>query len=158
MSSSGRLACLALLALASCERSTEPASNKSPLQQVDQILSDVENGKLPTPVATEEEPVEGETPQENPPSEQDPANPPVVKPEVPVAMPVPDKPGFVVSPYSGKWVDVTEAKPGEIVADPHAAGDEPKVFRVPEFELPEPEALEEAEEEPAAEAGAAEGE
>jgi hypothetical protein len=50
---------------------------------------------------------------------------------VPVARPVPDKPGFVVSPYNGKWIDVTGIEPGSLVADPHARPEEKKYFRVP---------------------------
>lgn len=49
----------------------------------------------------------------------------------PVAIPVPDKPGFVFSPYNNKVVDVRELPSGTLVMDPHFAGSEKKIFRVP---------------------------
>lgn len=59
---------------------------------------------------------------------------PAVEAGIPVAKPVPDKPGFVVSPYSGKWVDVRGIPAGTLVADPHKPDEEGRkqVFRVPE--------------------------
>src|SRR6266446_722287 len=46
----------------------------------------------------------------------------------PYARPVPDKPGFVYSPYDEKFViDVRGAPPGTVVTDPNSG----KVFRVP---------------------------
>lgn len=59
-----------------------------------------------------------------------PADP--VKPAVPVAKPVPDKLGFVISPYNGKWIDVRGVAPGELMLDPHFPVEEKKYFRVPE--------------------------
>lgn len=60
-----------------------------------------------------------------------------VKPAVPVAKPVPNKPGFVISPYNGKWIDVTGVAPGELMLDPHFPA-EKKYFRVPEPMKPVP--------------------
>jgi len=54
------------------------------------------------------------------------------KPIIPTAEPVPDKPGFVISPYNGKWIDVTGIAVGEAVADPDFPAEEKKYFRVPE--------------------------
>ncbi|MBK1825940.1 hypothetical protein [Haloferula rosea] len=53
------------------------------------------------------------------------------KPVIPTAQPVPDKPGFVISPYNGKWIDVTGIAVGEAVADPDFPAEEKKYFRVP---------------------------
>lgn len=49
----------------------------------------------------------------------------------PVAAPVPDKPGFVFSPYNELVVDVTDIPSGTLVADPQFSSDEKKYFRVP---------------------------
>ena len=69
-------------------------------------------------------------------SEPKPEPEPVVggngKPVIPTAQPVPDKPGFVISPYNGKWIDVTGIAVGEAVADPDFPAEEKKYFRVPE--------------------------
>ena len=89
---------------------------------------------------------------EKPPKE--PANPPAGEdgdepevPEIPVAAPVPDKPGFVISPYNGKWIDVTGVKPGTLMADPHFT-EEKKFFRVPEIPVQPEAAPEESEQLP----------
>jgi len=48
--------------------------------------------------------------------------------ELPYASPVPDKPGFVYSPYNPKYlIDVRGFPPGTQVTDPNSG----KVFRVP---------------------------
>lgn len=66
-----------------------------------------------------------------------PKNPPVPavdgngNPVIPTAEPVPNKPGFVISPYNGKWIDVTGLPVGEAVADPDFPVEEKKYFRVP---------------------------
>ena len=60
-------------------------------------------------------------------------------PKLPTAQPVPDKPGFVISPFNGKWIDVTDYPVGSTVADPHFPSDEKKYFLVPEpLPVPEP--------------------
>ncbi len=104
-----------------------------------------EDPKPPRPLAEVENILAGE----KPPEEGGPADPlptdPVV-PAVPVAKPVPDKPGFVISPYNGKWIDVTGVAPGELMLDPHFPADDKKYFRVPEPQKPKPP----PEEEPAA--------
>ncbi|MEM9238205.1 MAG: hypothetical protein AAGB14_15645, partial [Verrucomicrobiota bacterium] len=76
-------------------------------------------------------------------------------PKIPVAEPVPDKPGFVISPYNGKWIDVTGVEAGTLMEDPHSK-EEKKFFRVPEF--PEAEAPAEAEDPEEGEPEAAGGE
>ncbi|MFC7335741.1 hypothetical protein ACFQY0_01020 [Haloferula chungangensis] len=113
------------------DANTPERKSESPLKKVDEIISTVEGVKPPDktktvkpPPATGEEEVEA--------------------PKIPVAEPVPDKPGFVISPYNGKWIDVTGVKPGTLMADPHFT-EEKKFFRVPQ--IPEAEQPETAPEE-----------
>lgn len=62
------------------------------------------------------------------------------EPAIPTAEPVPDKPGFVISPYNGKWIDVTGMTVGSTAADPDFPPEEKKYFIVPEpLPLPVPE-------------------
>ena len=49
----------------------------------------------------------------------------------PFATPVPDKPGFVYSPYNNKVVDIRDIPSGTLVADPHFPASEKKYFRAP---------------------------
>lgn len=58
--------------------------------------------------------------------------PPLEK-KVPVAEPVPDNPGMVKSPFSGKLIDVKGIPAGSLVADPTFPAEERKHFRVPEM-------------------------
>ena len=51
--------------------------------------------------------------------------------EPPVAWPVPDKPGFVFSPFNSKIIDVTDVPSGTLVADPTFPAAERMHFRVP---------------------------
>ena len=66
---------------------------------------------------------------------------PKPKPEIPVAEAIQGKPGFVLSPFNSKVVDVRDIPPGTLVADPTYPMEEKKFFRVPE---PAPETKEEA--------------
>jgi hypothetical protein len=66
---------------------------------------------------------------------------PKPKPEIPVAEAVQGKPGFVLSPFNSKVVDVRDIPPGTLVADPTYPMEEKKFFRVPE---PAPETKKEA--------------
>lgn len=52
----------------------------------------------------------------------------------PVARPVPGKPGFCFSPFTGRIVDVRDIPPGTLVADPTVEEFGDGLFRVP----PEP--------------------
>ena len=54
------------------------------------------------------------------------------KKEMLVAQPVPGRPGFVISPYNNKIVDVSGIPAGRIVADPTYPASEKKHFRVGE--------------------------
>lgn len=49
----------------------------------------------------------------------------------PTATPLPDKPGFVYSPYNNKVVDIRDIPSGTLVADPHFQPSEKKFFRAP---------------------------
>jgi hypothetical protein len=102
-----------------------------------------EKGDAPKPPAVAnalgkvEEILTGDPPAVDP-ATTDPVPAEPVKPAVPVAKPVPDKPGFVISPYNGKWIDVTGVAPGELMLDPHFPAEEKKLFRVPEPVKPTP--------------------
>ncbi|MGE9270823.1 MAG: hypothetical protein ACQKBU_08465 [Verrucomicrobiales bacterium] len=101
------------LAMASCDdpapRPKEPIV-PDPLQEVSRILTgDPDPEKKPLKPTVDER----------------------GKPVIPTAEPVPNKPGFVISPYNGKWIDVTGLPVGEPVADPHFPSEEKKYFRVP---------------------------
>ncbi len=50
----------------------------------------------------------------------------------PLAEPAKGQPGKVISPFSGKPVDVSGKEPGQLVQDPAFPGDETKRFQVPE--------------------------
>ena len=54
-----------------------------------------------------------------------------VKGGYPIAAPVPDKEGFVFSPYSGQVIDVRDLPSGTLVMDPQSSPEEKKYFRVP---------------------------
>jgi hypothetical protein len=53
------------------------------------------------------------------------------KDDYPTAKPVPDKPGFVFSPYDGQVIDIREITSGTLVMDPHFPPAEKKMFRAP---------------------------
>lgn len=55
----------------------------------------------------------------------------VEKHEIPVARAVPGKPGFVISPYNNKVIDVTGMPAGALVADPTYPSSEKKHLRIP---------------------------
>ena len=49
----------------------------------------------------------------------------------PVAEGVPGKPGFVISPISGKIIDVNDIPPGTLVRDPMISTEQGGIFRIP---------------------------
>jgi hypothetical protein len=51
--------------------------------------------------------------------------------DIPVARPVPGKPGMVFSPFNNKVIDVKGIPSGRLVADPTYPASEKKHFRVP---------------------------
>jgi hypothetical protein len=63
--------------------------------------------------------------------EGDKPKPPVDKPDIPVARPIPGKPGMVFSPFNNKPIDVKGIPSGRLVADPTYPASEKKHFRVP---------------------------
>ena len=56
---------------------------------------------------------------------------PPAKTEYEYATPVPGRPGFVLSPYNGKMIDVKGIPSGTLVADPAYPASEKKYFLVP---------------------------
>lgn len=111
------------MVLSSCD-DTSPAADdpviSDTLDEVAEILTGDGTGKKDKEPKPEVEPPEGD------------------KPERPTAKPVPDKPGFVISPFNGKWIDVTGIAPGTVVADPDFPAEEKKYFIVPEPPPAEP--------------------
>ena len=59
--------------------------------------------------------------------------PAVAQKKIPVAEPLPDKPGYVKSPFSGQIIDVRGIPAGSMVADPMYPAAEKKHFRVPKM-------------------------
>ena len=83
-------------------------------------------GNLPKP-----EPDPEPKPDPEPQPQPQPQPPPPPKESVPVARPVPGRPGFVFSPFNNKLIDVEGIPSGRLVADPHYPAAEKKYFRVP---------------------------
>lgn len=115
------------LVLAGCgDRGPEDgeADGAGPLEEVDRILDEVGSGLASGP-GDSGKPGEAVT----------------VKPVAPVAQAVPGEPGFVISPFNGRKIDVRGVPAGTLVADPHFPAAEKKYFVVPEPggpEKPEP--------------------
>ncbi|HEY1122838.1 MAG TPA: hypothetical protein VGE67_14605 [Haloferula sp.] len=52
---------------------------------------------------------------------------------IPIAAPVPDKPGYVVSPFNGRHLYIGAIPAGKLIADPYFAVEEDfRIFRIPE--------------------------
>ena len=133
------LTALATLALASCET---PERNKGRdrnrqhpfgYHPSDEMNQNTEPVMTNVPPDTNE-PTTGTTQPPPPPTREDrtptaSTNPPPVKKDLPYAVPVPGKPGFVTSPYRpyDGYVDVRGYPPGTEVKDPYSQ----KVFLVP---------------------------
>ena len=112
-----------IIGLSGCDRDdpipTPEQVTKNPLKEVDKIIAEVEGVRRKDPVKVVE------TAEPNAPAEEK------KSPEIPLALPVKDKPGFVISPYNGKWIDVTGMPEGELVADPGFPAEAKKFLRVP---------------------------
>ena len=109
--------CCLILVLAGCEDPEPVASNggaTGPLEQVDRILSEVGEE-----LASEADAGGG-------------GEAVKVKPVAPVAEAVAGEPGFVISPFNGRKIDVRGVPAGTLVADPHFPAAEKKYFVVPE--------------------------
>ena len=153
---------LILAWMAGCRETPEGEGMGELVEEVTEELTDPDpDGKRKeTPIEELTKPLEevGEvltgSPDE-PGSENRGADPAVeTEPEGPlVAKPVPDKPGFVISPFSGKWIDVSGIPPGTLVADPHFPAEEKKHFRVPEPAPPAEASAEGSAEEPTTDSG-----
>ncbi len=78
--------------------------------------------------------VQPENPRSRPlPRPEDPKHKPAPPSDTsaPIAVAVKDKPGFVMSPFNDKFVDVRDIPPGTLAADPTYPLTEKKYFRVP---------------------------
>lgn len=107
--------------LAGCKKQKETHAQDqqdTPRKKVEDILTAVDPVGKPKPEVVTPDPPKGEAGDENP--------------VIPLAQAVPDKPGFVISPYNGKWIDVNGISAGTVMADPHFPAEEKKYFRVPE--------------------------
>lgn len=62
--------------------------------------------------------------------------PVLIEKKPPVAEAAPGKPGYVLSPFDGKVIDVRGIPAGTLVADPNYPSDEKRYFRVPEMQEP----------------------
>ena len=124
---------LALLAV-SCRK--EPAAAEAPVASPTPATVEtapIRVGAASAPMAAADEP-----PQENArtrplPRPEDPKHkpaPPLETP-MPTAVAVKGSPGFIMSPYNDKIIDVRDIPPGTLVADPNYPPEERKYFRVP---------------------------
>ncbi len=123
-----RLLAFAVIAVVSCKK---PEVVKVSNSLVPARESAKESpGDAPTQKAADIDPPASEVNQRTRPS-----LPPVEreypKPETPVAATISGKPGFVISPFNGKIIDVRDIPPGTLVQDPTAAPEEKKYFRTP---------------------------
>ena len=104
--------------VASPEKSDPPKEKREPESTT----------KAPESAPKDPEETNQRTRPSQPPPERTYIKPP---PENPVAEQLKDKPGFVISPFNGKIVDVKGIPPGTLVADPTYPPEEKKYFRVP---------------------------
>ena len=100
-----------------------PVAARPQQQPTTTVRTPAATGSAPaaTPRATPRPQTAAATPRPSPPATATTAT------EFPVAKPVPDKPGFVLSPYDGAFVDVTGFKSGDKARDPKTK----QIFIVP---------------------------
>ena len=115
-----RTLCLALLVLAACDEKPAPTGTMSP------HIAGKNGGSNPERTSTggEEKVPLGKTKSNERRKE--------AARKAPTAEPARGEPGKVISPFSGKLVDVAGKAPGEQVHDPAFPEDESKMFVVPE--------------------------
>ena len=135
------VACVAGTLLASCTPYPENYRKPNPPGQVPKkekpTVSDVEQQKIQAErekarLDAQRKAEEQAGLQDNgttPPSGDTPIAPD--KPQYEYATPVPGRPGFVLSPYNGKMIDVKGIPSGTLVADPAYPKSEKKYFLVP---------------------------
>jgi len=124
------LAGLVVLALVSCERKEEATADKGPAAPASAKES-------VAPVAKEPE-ASAAAPEGKPTKASE--RPEIAEKKPPIAEPIPDKPGYVKSPFSGAIIDVKGIPSGTLVADPMFPSDQKKHFRIPKMD-PEQEAI-----------------
>jgi hypothetical protein len=119
---------------------TDPAARKTTPEEEEKLRMQREEMKKKdaeneTPDKEKQsEGAEGETVKKDlpPGGEADTPKPPVEKKaDIPVARPIPGKPGMVFSPFNNKPIDVKGIPSGRLVADPTYPASEKKHFRVP---------------------------
>ncbi len=132
------VACVAGTLMASCtpypenyreDQKTPPPPTKGTVSDLEQQKLKEERKKAQQEAernAAEAAKLEREGGTVTPPGPTDPT-----RPDYEFATPVAGKPGFVLSPYNGKMIDVKGMPSGTLVADPTYPASEKKYFRVP---------------------------
>lgn len=137
MKAAGWMVMLMVGLLAGCREregmSTPEKKQDTPLKEVEKILTGAGAARInPPPVKPGPGPTEDPSMGAGGKGETGQADGGGDSQEVPVASAVPGKPGFVISPYSKKIIDVTGLEVGALVADPHFPAEDKKYFLVPE--------------------------
>ncbi len=125
------LAILAALCLVFCRKSEVPDTRENaPAPALRKSTVRVGLGNPPA-IAEKDSEVNSRTrPLPRPEGPKHKPAPPVDVPH-PVAVAVEGKPGFVMSPFNSKIIDVRDMPPGTLVSDPTYPSEEQKYFRVP---------------------------
>lgn len=106
---------------------TTPAQNQEKIRQQRAQLKEREQASADNDVGNNVQ----NSPRDNTESITAPKSETPHKKEYSYATPVPGKPGFVLSPYNNKVIDVTGMPKGQLVSDPTYPKSEQKYFRVP---------------------------
>lgn len=140
-------ACASILLAASCtpyvepppEAPADPAARKMSdaekkekiREQRNEMKKEREGDELPEKKTTRRDPDGGMTGNSGDTPEKVSPKPKPKSDVIPVARPVPGKPGMVFSPFNNKMIDVKGIPTGKLVADPTYPASEKKHFRVP---------------------------
>lgn len=119
---------MAVISIGSCDRAekrTAPGSSES-AEKNPELAGQMAASPGDAPEVKEENP---RTRPSQPPVEREYAKP--KPPEIPMAVAVEGRPGYVTSPFNAKVIDVRDIPPGTLVADPTFPTEEKKFFRVP---------------------------
>lgn len=114
-------------------RKTTPEEEEKLRKQREEMKRSDEENQTPDK-EKKSEGAEGETARKDPETgggEDAPKPPAEKKSDIPVARPIPGKPGMVFSPFNNKPIDVKGIASGRLVADPTYPASEKKHFRVP---------------------------